>query len=372
VEEGLGGALEFHESPRVTLARRLMCQSEFERARALLTASEAEATAWGDEGTRGNVLFHLFQVEWFTGRWESAGSHVQAALELADQLGDRQYRGTARYAEALLSAHLGELADARAAAREAMSISHAISDVLFGLQSTTVLGFIELSLGDFEAADRHLRPLPAWLVSHGWDEPTDFAWANAIEALVGIGELAVARCYLALYEDRAVRAASPWALATAARCHGLVATAEGDARSGLGALERALSEHDRMCCPFERGRTLLVLGLIRRRARDKRGSRDALEEALATFDGLGAGQWAQRARSELARISGRRPSAGGLTATEARVAALAARGLANKEIAAALSISLHTVEAHLSRTYRKLGIRSRASLAARLPRLDPP
>jgi DNA-binding CsgD family transcriptional regulator len=127
-----------------------------------------------------------------------------------------------------------------------------------------------------------------------------------------------------------------------------------------------------MCCPFERGRTLLVLGLIRRRARDKRGARDALEEALATFDGLGAGPWAQRARSELARISGRRPSTGGLTATEARVAALAARGFANKEIAAALSISLHTVEAHLSRTYRKLGIRSRASLAARLPRADPP
>jgi DNA-binding CsgD family transcriptional regulator len=372
LEERLGGTLEFHESPSVTLARRLMCQSDFERARPLLEAAQAEAAAWGDEGTRGHVLFHLFQVEWFTGRWERAGGHVRAALELADQLGDEQYRGIARYAEALLCAHVGNVADARAAAQEAVSISRAISDVLFGLQSRTVLGFIELSVGDFEAADRHLRPLPAWLVSHGWDEPTDFAWTNAIEALVGIGELSAARSYLEQYEDRAGRSASPWALATAARCRGLVAAAEGDPGAAFGALERALAEHERMRCPFERGRTLLALGSVRRRAREKRRARDALEEALTTFDELGASLWSQRARSELERISGRRPRSGELTAMEERVASLAARGLANKEIAAALYISSHTVEAHLSRAYRKLGIRSRAGLAGRLSPSDEP
>jgi DNA-binding NarL/FixJ family response regulator len=140
----------------------------------------------------------------------------------------------------------------------------------------------------------------------------------------------------------------------------------------LGALDRALIEHEQMRCPFERGRTLLVLGSIRRRAREKRGARDALEEALATFAELGASLWTQRARNELERISGRRPSSGGLTAMEERVASLAARGLANKEIAAALYISSHTVEAHLSRAYRKLGIRSRAGLAGRLPQSDEP
>jgi len=209
-------------------------------------------------------------------------------------------------------------------------------------------------------------------VSHGWEEPTDFAWANAIEALVGVGELGAARCYLELYEDRAERSASPWALATAARCGGLVAAAEGDPGTALGALDRALIEHERMRCPFERGRTLLVLGSVRRRVRDKRGARDAFEEALATFDELGASLWTQRARNDLGRISGRRPSSGGLTAMEERVASLAARGLANKEIAAALYISSHTVEAHLSRAYRKLGIRSRAGLAGRLPQSDGP
>jgi DNA-binding CsgD family transcriptional regulator len=366
VEKRLERPLEFHESPSLTLARRLMCLADFDAAGPILEAAEAKATARGDEGTRGHVLFHLFQVDWFTGRWEAAGRHASAALELADQLRDEQYRGIALYAHALLGAHLGQVATARAAAEEAVSISEAISDALFGVQSRTALGFLELSLGDFEAADRRLRELPVWLVSRGWDEPTDFAWTNAIEAAIGIGELERARSYLEQYEERAERSTSPWALATAARGRGLLASVEGDLGVALPALDHALTEHDRMRCPFEHGRTLLVLGSVRRRARQKRAAREALEQALGIFDELGASLWAQRARDELERISGRRPGSGELTATEERVASLAAQGLANKEIASALYMSVHTVEAHLSRTYRKLGIRSRTELARRL------
>ena len=367
LEEELKRPLEFHESPRVTLARRLMCRSEFDRARPILERAAAEALARGDEGTHGHVLFHLFQVEWFTGRWQVAGGHIGAMVELADQLGDQQYRGIALYAQALLDAHRGDAAVARAEAQEAVEIAETISDALFGIQSRTVLGFIELSVGDPEAADRHLRPLPAWLLSHGWEEPTDFAWTNAIEAIVGIGELDVASSYIAQYEDRAERSASPWALATASRGRGLLAAAEGDLAAARAALDRALAEHDRMRCPFELGRTLLILGTVRRRAREKRAARDALEQAKGIFGELGASVWAARARSELQRISGRRRGSGGLTEMEERVASLAAEGLANKEIAGALYISVHTVEAHLSRAYRKLGIRSRTALAGHLP-----
>ena len=367
LEEGLERPLEFHESPRVTLARRLMCRSDFDRARPTLETVSAEALARGDEGTYGHVLFHLFQVEWFTGQWAVADGHVRAVIELADQLSDQQYRGIALYARSLLDAHRGRIADARAEAQEAVEISEAISDSLFGIQSRTVLGFIELSAGDPEAADRHLRPLPAWLVSHGWEEPTDFAWTNAIEALLGIGELGIARSYVEDYVDRAERSASPWALATAARGRGLLAAAEGDLAAARAALDGALVEHAQMRCPFELGRTLLALGMVRRRARERRAARDACETALGVFDELGASLWADRARDELRRISGRRPGSGQLTEMEERVASLAAQGLSNKEIASALYISVHTVEAHLTRTYRKLGIRSRAALAGRLP-----
>ena len=75
--------------------------------------------------------------------------------------------------------------------------------------------------------------------------------------------------------------------------------------------------------------------------------------------------WADKARAELKRISGRRPAAEELSESERRVAALAADGRSNKEIAAALYLSVRTVETHLSHIYRKLGLRSRTQLAAR-------
>ncbi len=366
IERGLGDRLEFHESPTVTHARRLMCLSDFDAARPLLADAENRAKASGDEGTRAHLLFHRFQVEWFAGCWGQADALATAALELADQLRDEQYRAIALYARALLDAHLGRVEAARAGACESLAISEALSDSLFGLQSRTVLGFLALSSGDSAEADRQLRTLPGWLCTNGWQEPTDFAWANAIEAMIGVGDLDEARMWLERYENLAERSTSPWALATAARSRGLLCEADGNLDGAREALDRALAEHARMRCPFEHGRTLLALGSVRRRAREKRAAREALEEASRAFDSLGASLWATRAGDELARISGRRPASSELTTTEARLAALAAEGLANKEIAAALHMSVHTVEAHLTRIYRKLGIRSRAALAGRL------
>ena len=366
IERRLARHLEFHESPSVTHARRLMCLSDFHAARPLLADAESRAKTTGDEGTRAHVLFHRFQVEWFTGRWGEADELAALALDLADQLRDDQYHVIALYARALLDAHLGRVDTARTDATKALAIADAVSDVLFAVQSRTVLGFLALSHGDAEAADHELRSLPRWLYSNGWREPTDFAWANAIEAMIGVGDLQEAETWLERYEDLAARSTSPWALATAARSRGLLCEARGNIESAREALDRALAEHARMRCPFERGRTLLAAGSIRRRAREKRAARETLEEAHRIFDSLGAALWASRTRDELARISGRRPAASDLTTSETRLAALAAEGLTNKEIAAALHISVHTVEAHLTRIYRKLGIRSRAALARRL------
>ena len=115
--------------------------------------------------------------------------------------------------------------------------------------------------------------------------------------------------------------------------------------------------------PLEHGRTLLCLGMVLRQAQQKKAARQALEQALAIFEELGARLWAERARAELRRISGRAPASDELTETERRVAELAARGRTNKEIAAELFMGVSTVEAHLSHVYRKLGVR-RAGLAA--------
>jgi DNA-binding CsgD family transcriptional regulator len=95
----------------------------------------------------------------------------------------------------------------------------------------------------------------------------------------------------------------------------------------------------------------------------KADARDRLEEAAAAFEELSAKAFAERARAELARIGGRRRSEGGLTATERQIAGLVAEGRSNKEVAAALFVTVKTVEANLSRVYAKLGLRSRADLA---------
>ena len=114
-------------------------------------------------------------------------------------------------------------------------------------------------------------------------------------------------------------------------------------------------------------RALLVLGRAQRRAKKRAAARQSLEAARAGFEQLGCPGWAQAAAAELDRISGRRATpAGGLTPGERRVAELVAAGLSNKQVAAQLFVSVHTVEGHLSQAYAKLGIRSRTQLARAL------
>ena len=194
------------------------------------------------------------------------------------------------------------------------------------------------------------------------NDPTAPLWADAIETLIALGELEQARAYLEPYEANAQRLGSALARAGAARCRGLVLAADGDLAAGMAAFEASLA--DAASFPLECGRTLLCLGTVRRQAQQKRASREALEQALAIFEELGARLWAEKARAELKRIGGRPRLSDELTETERRVAELAAQGRMNKEIAAELYMGVSTVEAHLSRVYRKLGVRPRRSSPA--------
>jgi DNA-binding CsgD family transcriptional regulator len=149
-------------------------------------------------------------------------------------------------------------------------------------------------------------------------------------------------------------------------CRGLICAEQGNAEEARRAFGTALDEHDHTSTPLDRARTLLALGRLQRRLHAKRDSRSSLEEALDIFDALGSPRWAEQARTELQRIGGRAQSRDALTPTESRVAELAAQGLTNKEIAAELVVTVKSVEAHLTRIYAKLGIRSRTRLTRRL------
>ena len=127
-----------------------------------------------------------------------------------------------------------------------------------------------------------------------------------------------------------------------------------------------MTHHRELSMPFERARTQVLLGQLQRRLRQKHAASATLRESLGVFEAIGARQWAERARGELARADVAHLGADELTPSEQRVAELAASGMSNKEIAAKLFISPKTVETNLAKAYRKLEIHSRTQLANRL------
>ena len=146
----------------------------------------------------------------------------------------------------------------------------------------------------------------------------------------------------------------------------MILAADGDLAASLAALERAVTVHERLPQPFDLARTLLVLGVTQRRARQRRAARETLQRALAVLEDLGSVLWAEKARSELSHIGGRAATRDDLTPSERRIAELVAEGKTNKEVAAILVLADRTVESALTRIYRKLEVRSRTELARKL------
>jgi DNA-binding CsgD family transcriptional regulator len=206
----------------------------------------------------------------------------------------------------------------------------------------------------------------------GVGEPTVFpVLPDEVEALISLGELDQAEPLIEELDARGRALDRAWALATGARGRGLLAAARGDTAGALACFQQALQEHKRVPRPFDLARTLRAQGMVLRRDKQKTAAKAALEQALGIFARLGARLWTEATKAELGRV-GLRPAApvgvSGITAAEARVAELVAAGRTNREVAGELFMSPKTVEAHLSRIYRKLGVRSRAELAHKLAR----
>jgi DNA-binding CsgD family transcriptional regulator len=193
-----------------------------------------------------------------------------------------------------------------------------------------------------------------------------FWWrADHAEALLMLGRLDDAAALVHAWEADAARLGREAVLAQATRCRGLVAAARGNVEDALTELTRAVAQHEAVGDPFGRARALLALGVVRRRARQKRAAREALTEALDGFETCGAAGWAEKAGAELGRIGGR-TRIEGLTPAEGRIAALVAEGHTNREVAAALFLGERTVASHLTRIYAKLDVRSRTELARKI------
>jgi DNA-binding NarL/FixJ family response regulator len=227
-----------------------------------------------------------------------------------------------------------------------------------------VTAFVEFVAGDYQASDEALQLMHAQANRRGVkDVLLDRSEPFHVEALAALGELERAMQVLARLEDRGHTLPRPWIAVTLPRARALVLGAQGDPHGALSALDE-LEVTTAAQLPFEHAWNLLVRGQLLRRVRQRREAADTLAEAAAIFERLGSRSWAERARVEVDRVGLRPPAPDELTATELRVAQLAASGLTNREIAAAAFMSPKTVEANLARIYRKLEIGSRAELGA--------
>jgi DNA-binding CsgD family transcriptional regulator len=373
MEEALALERSLHGSPLAdgtwVLAHQLAWSGEeFERARRHL---HAYRKAIGDrQGLEERfVLLWLSLVEWRAGNWQLAARYAADMLVLAAQAGYKAEQPIFDLAAAAIAAHRGRVEDARARAADALVLARKVGNRLAQALHFWVLGFIELSLDDAAAGLANLRRASEIYDELGYFEPGHrLELADTLEGLVAVGELDEAERRLAAWEQRAGTLERAWAIAITARCRALLLAARGDFAGSFAAFDEALAEHARSVYPFEHARTLLALGTTQRRAKRRGAARATFEQALEIFEGLGAPLWADKARAERARIGGRASSRRELTEAERRIAALVAEGRTNREVAAALFLTEHTVEGALTRAYRKLGVRSRAELAARLKR----
>jgi DNA-binding CsgD family transcriptional regulator/tetratricopeptide (TPR) repeat protein len=295
------------------------------------------------------------------GRFADALACHDEALELTLAMG-MPATGDADLAE--LWAWQGRAAEARAAAGTLASVW--AGKVGMGVMTTVsrqTLCVLELGLGRYPQALEQAR---------GVFEEDAAGYANRsladlVEAAIRAGDRAVAEEALARLSERAAVSGTAWALGSVARARALLATGE----EAEACFQESVAQLSRTELVTELARTRLTYGEWLRRGHRPLDARAQLRTAYDSFAAMGAGAFAQRARAELVATGGRAPlpagpTTHGLTAQEGQVAALAAAGATNAEIATRLFITVSTVEYHMNKVLRKLAVTSRRQLSGAL------
>jgi DNA-binding CsgD family transcriptional regulator len=263
-----------------------------------------------------------------------------------------------------LLAWQGRTTEARAAAETLASVW--AGTVGFGVMTTVsrqALCVLELGLGNYPQALEQARSV--------FDEDVagyaNRSLADLVEAAVRAGDRGAAESALARLSERAESSGTPWALGVLARARALLATDDG----AEDLFQESVTQLSHTEIVTELARTRLTYGEWLRRSNRRLDAREQLRSAYDSFAAMGAGAFAQRARTELVATGGRAPlptgrTTHGLTPQESQVAALAASGATNAEIATRMFVTVSTVEYHMNKVLRKLDVTSRRQLSAAL------
>ena len=319
------------------------------------------------DGNRLRIVWNqscMAHLELRLGRLGVAAAAAAEAISLGEVIGTSTIVGYAQSALAGVHAWRGQAEACAESALVGIEAARAESDRFLEGVAHQARALLALGAGRPEDAVVQLEPLARSWLRTTIVEPSSVPYLpDLVEAHAARGDAEAARAWLERFAPLACRAGRTWALAACARCEGLLAAPDAFDEPFTRSVE-LLAESP---LSLDLARSRLAYGERLRRAGRRLDARAQLRAAHDAFSDAGAEPWRKRAAAEL-RAAGEtvatepRPALD-LTPQELSIALLVAEGKMNKEIAAALYLSVKTVEYHLSNTFRKLGIHSRAELA---------
>jgi DNA-binding CsgD family transcriptional regulator len=318
------------------------------------------ARAAGDLSVLPLTLSTTAGVQLFAGRLSEAQSLFEQADAVADATGTR----TAQYAKVLVAAFRGCEPEARtfidAAAKDFAARGEGMGVNLTWCAEAALYNGLARYDEAYAAAESGLEdPYELWF----WPWVT----VELIEAASRTGRTAAAAAAFERLTGSTGASGTEWGGAVEDRCRALVSEGPFAEKSYRNAIDRLLPTPLRL----DLARTHLLFGEWLRRENRPADAREELRSAHELFTDFGSESYAERARIELRATGERartrsRDASGRLTPQEARVAQLVTQGGTNAEIAAQMFVSPSTVEYHLHKVFRKLGIKSRTQLAKRI------
>lgn len=316
-----------------------------------------------------HVLRCLVEVGVRLGRIREALAYAARATAVGEEFGLDPHTGW--FITALAELAGGDLATARRFAERGALAAEERGDTRYLQRHLLLLGQAALRSGDALAARSALTRIREIETSHAISDPTVNRWQpELVSALVALGSTAQAQDLVA-DARRALdaRCGTDGVGAQLDRAEAEVHAARGDVGGALVLLDRSAKVCADLGMRIDLGRALLTRAHVERRSRRAAASRAALAAAETCFAEIHARPWLEQVRAELTPgpvAATDDPLLGRLTETEARVARLVCQGASNREISERLYLSVKTVEATLTRIYRKLDVRSRTQLATLL------